>query len=249
MTPITLSRFEKSARCYTMIDGYKACLSSEHDNCASIQGYMDGLIRQLYSQHDEPTGWSFAEWRKGTNLATNLIGANAIMLEYALSKDDSEIVTRLHDKASRLGWTFFLIDTETKQGNTITVVFPLTSLINQAQYARLASILAEQLDEYRMEHGSLAATHIVQVHRSTTPIVFHGTALDPEKEIKRTAKLYQRLNARNYEGTRPVSKPLTQSEDAPQAIEDGLFVFFEKPAEKAQREALEVMARFGFAGE
>lgn len=246
MNPITLSRFDKSARCFTLVDSYKACLSSEHDNCHSIQGYMDGLIRQLYTQHDEPTGWSFAEWRKGTNLSSNLVGANAIILEYALSRDEAEIVTRLHEKAETLGWTHFLIDTETKSGNTIALVFPLTSMVNQAQYARLASILAEQLDEYHMEHGCLAATHIIQVHRTTTPIVFQGKPLDPEKEIKRTAKLYQRLNARKFEGTRPTSKHVTQSEDAPQAIEDGLFVFFETPGEKAQREALEVMARYGF---
>ncbi|MGW8278902.1 hypothetical protein ACWGK7_05340 [Sphingomonas aurantiaca] len=163
-----------------------------------------------------------------------------------MSRDDTEIVQRLHDRAEDLGWAHFLIDTEAKSGNTITIVFPLTSAIDQAQYARLASILAEQLDEYRMEHGCLAATHIVQVHRTTSPVVFTGTAMDPLKEIKRTAKMYQRLNARKYEGTRPSGKLLTQSEDAPQAIEDGLFVFFETPQEKTQREALEVMARYGF---
>lgn len=245
MTPITLSRFDRSARCFTLVDSYKACLSNSDDNCAPIQGYMDGLISQLYTQHDEPTGWSFATWRKGTNLASNLVGANAIMLEYALSRDDSEIVQRLHDKARDLGWTFFLIDSETKSGNTITIVFPLTSQVTPAQYARLSSILAEQLDEYRMEHGCLAATHIIQIHRTTTSAVFHGTPLDPEKEIKRTAKMYQRLNARKYEGTRPTGKA-TQSETGPVAIEDGLFVFFETPEEKAKREALEVMARYGF---
>ena len=249
MTTVTLSRFEKPARCFTGVDTYKACLSNADENCAPIQGYMDGLIRQLHNHADEPTGWSFASWRKGTNVASNLIGANAIMLEYALSRDDSEIVQRLHDRAEDLGWAHFLIDTEAKSGNTITIVFPLTSTIDQAQYARLASILAEQLDEYRMEHGCLAATHIVQVHRTTSPVVFFGTAMDPVKEIKRTAKMYQRLNARKYEGTRPVGKSFTQSEDAPQAIEDGLFVFFETPQEKTKREALEVMARYGFPTE
>ncbi len=246
MTSVSLSRFEKSARCFTLIDNYKACLSNADENCAPVQGYMDGLIRQLHNHTDEPTGWSFATWRKGTNVASNLVGANAVMLEYALSRDDTEIVQRLHDKARDLGWAHMLIDTETKSGNTITLVFPLTSQIDQAQYARLASILAEQLDEYRMEHGCLAATHIVQVHRTTSPVVFSGTAMDPVKEIKRTAKMYQRLNARKYEGTRPSGKLLTQNENAPQAIEDGLFVFFETPQEKARREAFEVMARYGF---
>jgi hypothetical protein len=248
MTPVTLSRFEKSARSYTYIDAYKACLSSADSNCATIERYMQGLITQMHNHADEPCGWSFAEWRKGTNVASNLVGANAILLEYAMKRDDTDLITRLHAKAQKLGWAFFMIDTETKNGNTLTVVWPLTSSVNQAQYARLASILAEEMDEYGMEHGCLAATHIINVHRQSTPIVIQGTPLDPVKEIKRTAKLYQRLNSRKYEGTRPVSKLTTPSENEPQAIEDGLFLFFETPKEKAQREALEVMARHGFAG-
>ncbi len=246
METITLTRFEKSTRAFTNIDSYKACLSNDEDNCHPIASYMDGLVRQLRNYPDEPTGWSFAEWSKGTNIASNLIGANAIMLEYARTRDDAEIVTRLHDRAKELGWSFFMIETETKSGNTITVVWPLTTLINQAQYARLASILVEEMDEYGMEHGCLAATHIVQVHRTSLCVVVPGRPMNPEAEIKRTAKLYQRLNARKYEGTRP-ARAITQADDAPQAVEDGLFVFFETPAEKAQREALEVMARFGFA--
>lgn len=245
MTTITLSRFDKSTRAYTYVDTYKACLTSYETNCPPIQGYMDGLIKQMNKLPDEPCGWTFAQWKAGTNLASNLVAAHAIVLEYALKRDDAEIVQRLHDRATSLGWVHFLIDTEAKSGNTITVVFPLTSGINQSQYARLASILAEEMDEYGMEHGSLAATHIVNVHRSTTSCVFTtGKVLDPEAEIKRTAKMYQRLNARKYEGTRPLSKS-TQSE-GPLEIQDGLFTWFESPAEKKQREALEIMAQYGF---
>lgn len=245
MTPITLSRFDKSARAFTFRDSYKGCLSNADDNCAPIEFYMEGLIKQLKTYADEPTGWSFAEWRKGTNVASNLVGANAIMLEYALPRDDTEIVQRLHDRAAALGWAHFLIDTESKSGNTITIVFPLTSHIDPAKFARLASILAEELDEYGMEHGCLAATHIVQVHRSTISCVFPGTPLDPVKEIKRTAKMYQRLNARKYEGTRPARKLAAQG-DGPLEIQDGLFTFFETPQERKHREALEIMAQYGF---
>lgn len=248
MFPVALSRFSKSDRAFTYIDAYKACLSNSADNCHPISTYMEYLIKQVNRMPDEPTGWSFAEWRKGTNVAANFVAAHAIMLEYAIPRDDTEIVTRLHDKAAKLGWAFFMIDTETKRGNSITLVFPLTTGINQGQYARLASIFAEELDEYRMEHGCLAATHIVQVHRSTISMVVEGIPLDPVKELKRTAKMYQNLRALQYEGTRPRGKPVTRSDDAPQAIEDGLFVFFETPADKAKREALEVMARFGFEG-
>lgn len=247
MTPVTLSRFDKGARAYTLIDSYKACLSSDGENCHSIEIYMIGLIRQMYNHPDEPQGWSFATWRKGTNVASNLVGANAIVLEYLLTKDDTEIVQRLHDRAQDMGWAFFILDTETMSGNTVSIVWPTTTAITPAQYARLASIFAEELDEYRMERGSLAATHIIHVHRTTTPCVFQGTPLDPEKEIKRTAKMYQRLNARKYEGARPLKRAGVTSSDEPQPIEDGLFVFFETPQEKVQREALEVMARYGFS--
>lgn len=246
MFSVTLSRFVKSDRAFTYTDGYKACLSNSADNCHPISTYMEYLIKQMNRLPDEPTGWSFAEWRKGTNVAANLVAAHALMLEYSLPREDTEIVTRLHEKATKLGWAFFMIDTESKRGNTITVVFPLTSGINQAQYARLASIMAEELDEYGMEHGCLAATHIVQVHRSTLSFVVPGNAFDPMNELKRTAKMYQQLRALKYEGTRPRGKPVTQSDDAPQAIEDGLFCWFETPAEKRQREALEIMAQYGF---
>lgn len=245
MTTVTLSRFYKGRNSYTFQDSYKGCLSNQDENCAPIQGYMDGLIAQMNHLADEPTGWSFAEWRKGTNLASNLIGAHAIILEYALDRDDTEIVQRLHDKAKALSWAFFMLDTETKNGNTITAVFPLTESIPQAQYARLASILAEELDEYGMEHGSLAATHIVHVHRMTSACVFTGRAMNPSAEIKRTAKMYQRLNARKFEGTRPRSKTTTQSE-GPLEIQDGLFTFYETPKERREREALEIMAQYGF---
>jgi len=244
MRSIILSRFERGTRAYTFIDSYRACLDTD-ENGHSIQGYMDGLIRQMFTYHDEPTGWSFAEWRKGTNIASNLIGAHAIMLEYRIDRDDTEIVQRLHTKASDLGWTHFLIDTETRRNNTVTIVFPLTSPITGNQYARLASILAEQLDEYEMEHGCLAATHIVNVHRTSTPCVFAGTPIDPEAEIRRTAKMYQRLNARKFEGNRPAF-PQRQIAEEPVVIEDGLFLFYETPEEKVRREALEVMAQLGF---
>lgn len=101
------------------------------------------------------------------------------------------------------------------------------------------------MDEYGMAHGCLAATHIIQVHRTSLCVTVRGRTLNPEAEIKRTAKLYQRLNALKYEGTHPASKS-AQSEHEPQAIEDGLFVFYETKEEKAQREALAVMARYGF---
>lgn len=245
METITLTRFEKSTRAFTVIDSYKACLCNEDDNCHPIGTYMDGLVRQMRVHADEPTGWSFAQWRKGTNIASNLIGANAITLEYARTRDDAEIVTRLHDKAQALGWAFFLIETETKSGNTISIVWPLISTITDKQYARLASILAEEMDEYGMAHGCLAATHIIQVHRTSLCVVVRGKTLYPEAEIKRTAKMYQRLNALKYEGARPANKS-AQNEDEPQTIEDGLFVFYEIKEEKAQREALAVMARYGF---
>lgn len=245
MTSVTLARFEKSSRVFTFVDSYKACLSNDHDNCHQIESYMTGLILQMNSHADEPTGWSFASWRKGTNTACNLVGANAIMLEYALTRDDTDIVNRLLEKASALGWAFFLIDTETKSGNTLTIVFPLTSLVNQKQYARLASILAEELDEYRMELGSLAATHIVQVHRTTTPAVIPGECMDPEAEIKRTAKMYQRLNARKFEGPRPLGKLASLATAEPQFIEDDMFSWPITPAEQRIMDADALLRRIG----
>lgn len=200
MNPITLSRFEKSTKAYTLVDSYSACLSSTTTDCHSVQGYMDGLIRQLQRHSDEPTGWSFARWRRGNNAAVNLLEAHAVVLEYALPREDTEIVRRLHDRAKDLGWAFLLIDTENRAGNTITIAFPLTEGATVPQYGRLSAVLAEQLGEYGMVSGSLAATHIVHVHRSTTPAVFAGKILDPQSEILRTADLYQGQAARRFEG-------------------------------------------------
>jgi len=52
MTPITLSRFEKSARAFTFRDSYKGCLSNADDNCAPIESHMEGLIKQLKTYAD-----------------------------------------------------------------------------------------------------------------------------------------------------------------------------------------------------
>lgn len=251
MITTTLSRFERSSRAFTYIDNYQACLSAQDANCHPIQGYMDGLIRQLRNHPNEPTGWSFATWKAGTNLTSNLKGANAIVLEYAMPSHDTEIINRLRDRAEDMGWAYFLINTETRAGNTISIVWPLTSSINPQQYARLASIMAERVGEYRLEAGSLAATHIITVHASTLPIVVQGPALDGEAEIKRTAKLYQRLNARKWERHRPAPQsPEERQHDEAGSLEqsdDGLFLWPLSEAERRKRNADELLASLGVA--
>lgn len=225
MNPIILSRFEKSTKAYTLVDSYCACLSSTATDCHSVQAYMDGLIRQLQRHADEPTGWSFARWRRGNNAAANLLESHAVVLEYALPREDTEIVRRLHDRAKGLGWAFFLIDTESRTGNTITITFPLTEGVTAAQYGRLSAVLAEQLGEYGMASGSLAATHIVHVHRHTTPAVFVGQVLDPQSEILRTADLYQDQIARRFEGQGSARSLTAISGGGSPEPHDALFVW------------------------
>jgi hypothetical protein len=201
---------------------------------------MDGLLTQLRKQPNEPRGWSFAKWGKGTNVSSNFREASAIMLEYPHSA-----FAQLKSKVEDLLWTHFWITTETKSRNTVTVVFPLTKPINDKQYARLASVLAFKIDEYGMEPGSLAAHHIVNVYETSMALVQDGPrdVLNPELLIKQTEREYQNQSARKFEGTAPTRSGVQPT--TPKMVEDNLFLWPETDAERRQRELAEMEQRYG----
>lgn len=240
MSQITLARFEKSARCYTFNDAYAACVRAS-DRCHGIGAHMDGLIRQIQLYPDEPRGWSFASWARGTNISSNFKEAYAIVLEYPL-----DAFERLRGKVTLLGWTCIWITTETKTRNTITLAIPLNKPVNHKQYARLASVIAFKLDEYDMERGCIAAHHIVNVYATSIAVVEEGSrgVLDPVLFIKMTERDYQNQTARKFEGSAPgkASMPVPV---ATVMVADDLFAWPESDAERIKRELAEIEAKLG----
>lgn len=239
--PITLTRFNKD-RVYTRENyDFTGCIDAS-DRCHCIFQYMQSCLSRMLDPK-EPKGWSFAKWRSGTNVGSNFIEASAIMLEYPLTAWE-----RLMPKMAEEGWTHFWISTQTKNSNTVTLVLPLRSTVGDKQYARIASIFAQKLDEYGMEEGTLAAHHIIHPYRTSVieRVDGHRGLIDPLHFIKMTERQYQRKDSLKYEGDRPanhgaakvqVNAPVYTSDDA------GLFVWAMTDKEKAEATEQDLLRR------
>jgi hypothetical protein len=240
MTSITLSRFQVSRRAYGFSDAYIASLDP-CPTCVPIAQHMTDTLRHMLTFTDQPTGWSFGRWRNGNNSAANLIENHAIVLEYPAGKQGALI-----EKLANLEWRYFIImdENRTQTRNTVSVVFPLTAPVDAARYARIASVLAYQIDEYDVEEGSLSPTHIIHVHRTSTVAKVGGTVIDPEAFIART-KDYPAQNARKYQNRRTVRAAQVHLEPPVFTQNDDLFAWPETAKEKKARAADEVLASIG----
>jgi len=244
MTAITLTRFIVNPRSYAYSDSYKACLdSTAGDNCHSIQLYMDGLMHQMQMHHDEPTAWSFSEWRRGNNTSEYWLRATAVVLEYR-GKDLAQVTTELNAKATNLGYAHILMDSLTRNGEqTISIVFPLTEAIDKKQYARLASVLMEELGQYRAADGNMACTHLIHIDARCEQAFIPGAVIAPRAKIKETEAAYQNMDPKRFEaggsaaGVHLVA-PITTSHD-------GMFEWTPNAAEKAQIDANALLASIG----
>ncbi|QSR15762.1 hypothetical protein [Novosphingobium sp. KA1] len=234
MISITLTRFYANPRSYSYADTYKACLDPNAGyNCAGIQSYMTGLIRQMANHAGEPVAWSFSEWR-GTKATNNTKEywqtATAIVLEYRTKDNGAEIALALHTKATDLGYAHIIMDSLSRKGEpSITVVFPLTESVNAEQYARLAAVLSEELGVYNAAEGNMAPTHLIHVDGRCSQYVADGAVIAPRGKIKETQHLYQSMDPRRFEARSApaalhLEKPVVTSED-------GLFEWPETDAE------------------
>ena len=233
MTKITLTRFNVGPRSYSKQDSYVACWKSNPDqNCPSIDGYLNGLIKQMQKFTDEPAAWSFSEWKgKGSNnTLDNWMAATAVVLEYR-GKDLSQVAADLHTRANELGYAHIIMDSLSRKGEqTIAIIFPITESINKDQYARLASVLSEELGQYRAAEGNMAVSHLVHVDARCSVAAIDGAVIAPKAKIKETAKLYQSMDPRRFEASS--AKAGAQIAE-PVFTNDGLFEFPATPAESA----------------
>ena len=245
MTPITLSRFNVNPRSYSLQDTYKACWKTEaEDNCPGIGTYLDGLLRQMSKFNDEPAAWSFSEWKgKGSNnTADNWLGSTAIVLEYR-GKDLSQVAADLHTRARELGYAFLIMDSLSRKGEkTITIIFPLTERINKDQYARLASVLSEELGQYRAAEGNMACSHLIHVDKDCSLAAIEGAVIAPRQKIKETEKMWQSMDPRRFEAGGPAAAVHLS---APVVTHDGMFVWTDTPEEKAAKTADELLRSIG----
>lgn len=243
MTKIVLTRFNSNPRSYSKQDAYVACWKDQPtDNCPSIGDYLNGLIQQMKQFRDEPTAWSFSEWSgRGTNnTIANWIAATAVVLEYR-GNDQVQVVADLHTRATDLGYAHIIMNSRSRKGeHTITIVFPLTEAIsNEKQYARLASVLSEELNQYHAASGNMAATHLIEVDADCTVAAIEGAVIAPRQKIKETAKLYQSMNPDRF--CAASAKASAQLYEPTVTSHDGLFEFPATPAENADA----VMRRLG----
>lgn len=246
MTPITLTRFDMNPRSYSFFDAYRACWkSSDTDSCHSVAKYMTGLIQQMKRYTTEPAAWSFSEWRN-TKATNNTLeywqSATAIVLEYR-GKDHSQVATDLYEKAQSLGYAFILMDSLSRKGEqTVTIIFPLSEAVNKEQYARLASVLSEELGQYRAAEGNMAATHLIHVDERCSLHMEDGAILAPRQKIKETEKLYQTMDPKRFEAAGPFAGVQIAE---PVITHGGLFEWAETAQDKAQRTADELLASIG----
>ena len=245
MTSITLTRFNVNPRSYSYQDSYRACLDATAGaNCHSIQSYMNGLMSQMQNHPGEPAAWSFSEWTRGNNTAEYWQAATAIVLEYRIKGDAAEIGLALHDRAVALGYAHIIMDSLSRQGDrTATIVFPLTERVTKEQYARLASILMEELGQYRAASGNMAFTHLIHVDHLCDQLFVSGAVIAPKAKIKETEKAYQNMDPRRFEAGGPAAAahlvaPILTSHD-------GMFEWAPNAADKAQMDANTLLASIG----
>ncbi len=247
MTNITLTRFDCNPRSYSRNDhGYRACWNPDTDgNCHNIATYMSGLIQQMGKFDGEPLAWSFSDWKGpkgGNNSLDHWQAATAVVLEYR-TKDAAQTVSDLYDKATALGYAFIIMESLNRNSElTITIIFPLTESVNKDQYARLASVLSEELGQYRAEPGNMAVTHLIHVDKGCQLHQAHGAVIAPRQKIKDTEKLYQNFDPKRFEAS---SAKAAVHLVEPIVTHDGLFEWAPTAQDQAQRTADELLASIG----
>ena len=223
MTPLTITRFNVGPRAYSKQDVYKACWKTEpEDNCHGIDGYLNGLLKQMAHFPDEPAAWSFSEWKgKGcNNHKENWLSASAVVLEYR-GKDLAQVAADLNTRAKSIGYAHLLLDSLSRKGEkTITIIFPLTENVNKDQYARLAAVLSEELGQYRAAEGNMAVSHLIHMDKDCAIHLEEGAVIAPRQKIKETEKLYQSMDPRRFEAGGPSAGAQIAE---PCVTHDGLF--------------------------
>lgn len=222
MNTIEITRFNSGKRGYTKADASKVPVCPEGRLQAVVQ-HIENAVTQLRYGQGEPRGLNFAEWRgsRCINQDSKLKGVHALALDYRVEQFEA-----LKEAADKLGFARLWVTTEdrAKTANAITLVIPFSAPLSVAQYARIASCIATELGIYGMLEGALAATHIVNVHATTLTAFERGEVLDGEQYIKRTAKMFQGMDARRYERPTPPPPAVKAQIERPfYTTDDGLF--------------------------
>ncbi|WP_242152633.1 hypothetical protein [Sphingomonas sp. BAUL-RG-20F-R05-02] len=222
MNKIDITRFHSGKRGYIKADSSKIAVDPE-GRLQEIVQHIENAVAQLRFGQGEPRGLSFAEWRgaRCSNTEANLVAVHALALDY-----DAKQFEALKDAADKLGYArlWVLGEDRAQTTNAVTLVIPFKASLTPAQYARIASCIATELGIYGMLEGALAATHMVNVHATTLTAFERGKVLDGEAYIKRTAKMFQGMDARRYERPAPPTPAVEVQVERPfYTTSDGLF--------------------------
>jgi hypothetical protein len=215
MTQITITRFANGQRSYSRANSYVATVATDERMNAVIT-YIENCASQQ-RHHGGPSGLSFGRWIGSTNKDTDFREAHALAMDWRVEQFEE-----LQRAAERLPFArvWFTGEDRAKTLNTITLVIPFSAPATKAEYERIASCIAKELDVCGLIDGSLAVNHITNVHANTMTAYERGRIMGPQAYIRDTAKLYQAKDAKKYQGTRPLSEQL---HTVMVADDDGLF--------------------------
>lgn len=219
MTTMTITPFYNGPRAYSRAQPYKAPVTPSGRMTVLTQ-YLENLVVQA-RHHAGPTGVSFATWRGSSNTDANFVEAHALALDYQVAQFEA-----LRDAADGLGWArvWFTGENKARTTNTITLVLPFAAPATKAQYERIASCVAKELDTYGLIDGALAVNHITNVHATTLTAYERGEVLDPQEYIRRTARLHQARDAKKYHAVRRPASAVRAQVDHPYVTsDDGLW--------------------------
>jgi hypothetical protein len=223
MNTIEITRFDSGRRGYTKADASKVPVNPE-GRLEAVVLHIENAVAQLRYGQGQPRGLSFAGYRgsRCINRDSNITGVYALALDYKIGQ-----IEKVVEAADRLGYAHLIVITENRAQteNAVSLVIPFTAPLNVGQYARIASCIATELGVYGLLEGALAATHIINVHATTTTAFVRGEILDGEAYIKRTAKDFQGMDARKFEGKEPIARQAArvQMERPTFTSHDGMF--------------------------
>jgi hypothetical protein len=220
---ITLTRFNKTAGGYRKLSSADLPLGD-----ATAQAMTEAALVAANDPKTQLQAWSFCQFLSGKMSSETWRAGTAIILEYMLANHDDpateDRVNALIRGAHRTQLGFFIGDTQTRYfDRTISLVFPLLEPVSPARYARLASVLAAQIDQYEAASGIIAHTHLVHCHQGSSWSWSDGPTISPDSFIRLTKDEAQTIDPQQFERRRPAAAP-TQ---APTGVDsdDGLFAW------------------------
>ncbi len=202
MTNLTITRFNITPSGYSRND----TLDCPHG--PNFVELLDACVEQIPTSN-KATAWSFGKFQAGAMSGKSAVegSSSCLVLEYKnTGKTPEEVadwVNEIRSAADDRGFGYYLINTMTRtRQHTLSVVFPLNTPVNEKRYARLVTVLAEQMGVGKATSGIASYTHLIHVHENTGIEYVAGPLISPDFYIKMTKHLAQNIDPTQFEKAR-----------------------------------------------